>query len=70
MERNYKRYSYGYRVAVVCRICDFRGDEQMKLSDYNKIINKMKTLGYPVEEMTAEDTWLMLRAFSQEGGYR
>ena len=27
MERNYKRYSYGYRVAVVCRICDFRGDE-------------------------------------------
>lgn len=36
----------------------------MKLSDYNKIINKMKTLGYPVDEMTAEDTWLMLKAFS------
>lgn len=64
MERNYKRYSYGYRIAVVCRICDLRGDGKMKLSDYKKIINKMKTLGYPVEEMTAEDTWLMLRAFS------
>ena len=38
----------------------------MKLSDYNKIMNKMKILGYPVDEMTAEDTWLMLRAFSQE----
>ncbi len=36
----------------------------MKLSDYEKIISKMKILGYPVEEMTAEDTWLMLRAFS------
>lgn len=36
----------------------------MKLSDYNEIINKMKILGYPVYEMTAEDTWLMLRAFS------
>lgn len=36
----------------------------MKLSDYKKIINKMKILGYPVEEMTAEDTWLMLKAFS------
>jgi hypothetical protein len=36
----------------------------MKLSDYNKIMNKMKILGYPVDEMTAEDTWLMLRAFS------
>ena len=64
MERNYKRYSYGYRVAVVCRIYDFRGDGKMKLSDYNKIMNKMKILGYPVDEMTAEDTWLMLRAFS------
>lgn len=37
----------------------------MKLSDYNKIMNKMKTLGYPVEEMTAEDTWLMLKVFSR-----
>ncbi len=36
----------------------------MKLSDYNKIMNKMKILGYPVYEMTAEDTWFMLRAFS------
>lgn len=36
----------------------------MKLSDYKKIIKKMKTLGYPVDEMTAEDTWFMLRAFS------
>ena len=36
----------------------------MKLSVYKKIMNKMKKLGYPVEEMTAEDTWLMLRAFS------
>lgn len=32
MERNYKRYSYGYRVAVVCRICDFRGDGKMNIS--------------------------------------
>lgn len=38
----------------------------MKLSDYNKIMNKMKILGYPVEEMTAEDTRLMLRAFNRE----
>ena len=36
----------------------------MKLSDYNKIMNKMKILGYPVDEMTAEDTWFMLRTFS------
>lgn len=36
----------------------------MKLSDYKKILNKMKTLGFPIDEMTAEDTWLMLRAFS------
>lgn len=36
----------------------------MKLSDYKKIMCEMKILGYPVEEMTAEDTWLMLKAFS------
>lgn len=36
----------------------------MELSDYNKIMSEMKILGYPVEEMTAEDTWLMLKAFS------
>ncbi|EHO79735.1 hypothetical protein HMPREF0402_02474 [Fusobacterium ulcerans 12-1B] len=36
----------------------------MKLSDYKKIMSEMKILGYPVEEMTAEDTWLMLKAFS------
>ena len=37
----------------------------MKLSDYNKIMSEMKTLGYPIDEMTAEDTWLMLKAFSR-----
>lgn len=36
----------------------------MKLLDFKRIINKLKRLGYPVEEMTAEDTWLMLKAFS------
>lgn len=36
----------------------------MKLSDYKKILNKMKTLGFPIDEMTAEDTWFMLKAFS------
>lgn len=36
----------------------------MKLLDFKKIIDKLKTLGYPVEEMTAEDTWFMLKAFS------
>lgn len=36
----------------------------MKLSDFEKIMSNLKILGYPVEEMTAEDTWLMLKAFS------
>jgi hypothetical protein len=36
----------------------------MKLLDFKRIIKKLKKLGYPVEEMTAEDTWFMLRAFS------
>ncbi len=36
----------------------------MKLLDFKKIIDKLKKLGYPVEEMTAEDIWFMLKAFS------
>ena len=64
MERNYKRNNNACSFTVNSWIYCFRGDGKMKLSDYKKIINKMKTLGYPVEEMTAEDTWFMLRAFS------
>ena len=64
MERNCKRNNNACSFTISSWIYCFRGDRKMKLSDYNKIINKMKTLGYPVDEMTAEDTWFMLRAFS------
>lgn len=64
MERNCKRNSIDYSIRIICYMVSIYGGCEMKLSDYNKIMNKMKILGYPVEEMTAEDTWLMLRAFS------
>lgn len=50
MERNYKRYSYGYRVAVVCRIYDLRGDGKMKkiIVTYRLLKNTeaLKNLGW------------------------
>lgn len=64
MERNRKRNNNACSFTINSCIYDLRGDGKMKLSDYNKIINKMKILGYPIDEMTAEDTWLMLKAFS------
>jgi len=50
MERNYKGYSYGYRVTVVCRIYDFRGDGKMKkiIITYRLLKNTeaLKNLGW------------------------
>lgn len=64
MERNCKRNSIDYSIRIICYMAIYGGGCKMKLSDYKRIIDKMKIFGYPVEEMTAEDTWLMLRAFS------
>lgn len=64
MENYYKRNNNTSSFTISSWIYDFRGDGKMRLLDFNRIINKLKILGYPVEEMTAEDTWLMLKAFS------
>ena len=37
----------------------------MKLSDYNKMINKLAGLGYPVKEMTITDFYMMVKAFKR-----
>lgn len=37
----------------------------MKLSDYNKMINKLAGLGYPVKEMTITDFYMMVRVFTK-----
>lgn len=64
MESHCERNNNTYSFTTSSWIYDFRGDGKMKLLDFNRIINKLKKLGYPIEEMTAEDTWLMLKAFS------
>ena len=64
MERNCKRNSIDYSIRIICYMVSIYAGCEMKLLDFNRIINKLKKLGYPIEEMTAEDTWLMLKAFS------
>lgn len=38
----------------------------MKLSDYNRVLEELAGLGYPVFEMNATDTWMMWKAFKRK----